>query len=371
MERCLPDFRSNKAFGIAQGVKAFLHPESSNSRNAPPDAAHREERARESEEGQTTHVRTKKKIKDKKRELARIKEELRTSADRAEVSEHRSRKKRVQQEIFELERRLHVAEGEKPGTGALPDFVIIGGKKCGTTFLYHLLAQHPLVEPAAKKELHFFDNRFDEGVEWYRRCFPQPRLKDGRWIITGEATPYLAHPSAAERMAQVIPQARLILLLRNPVDRTFSEYQMRARKGRETRSFEEAVEAEEALLRIGRDKILEDKHYYVSLGHQLSWYLFKSIYVDQLLRWLKLFSQEQMLVLKSEDFFESPHDTLGVVLEFLGLPDWEPDASELRNRRNTGGYEGRMHPATRRRLEEYFEPHNKRLYEHLGVDFGW
>ena len=80
------------------------------------------------------------------------------------------------------------------------------------------------------------------------------------------------------------------------------------------------------------------------------------------------FREEQILVLKSEDFFERPKETLKVVLNFLGLPDWEPEAWEIRKK---GRYERGMDPATRRRLEEYFEPHNRRLYEFLGRDLGW
>jgi hypothetical protein len=76
-------------------------------------------------------------------------------------------------------------------------------------------------------------------------------------------------------------------------------------------------------------------------------------------------------VLKSEDFFEHPHQTLKSVLEFLGLPEWEPEPAKLETKRNAGRYEEEMDPATRRRLEEYFEPHNRRLYDYLGVDLGW
>jgi Sulfotransferase domain len=95
-----------------------------------------------------------------------------------------------------------------PETGALPDFVIIGAPKCGTTFLYHLLTKHPHVEPAAFKEPHYFDLLFEKGIEWYRGCFLPPRWKDGRRTITGEATPgYLYDTHAAERMADVIPDA--------------------------------------------------------------------------------------------------------------------------------------------------------------------
>jgi hypothetical protein len=90
--------------------------------------------------------------------------------------------------------------------------------------------------------------------------------------------------------------------------------------------------------------------------------------VDQLLRWSKFFDGEQMLVLKSEDFFERTTDTLKLVQSFLDLPDWEPKTWEIHKK---GDYEQEMDPATRRRLEEFFEPHNRRLYEFLGVDFGW
>jgi hypothetical protein len=328
-------------------------------------------------------------MRSKKNEFKQLRHEVQSERREKERSANvgrknvgrKKRKKTIQQEIFLLERqRRAVAEGrsqvildgEGPvpwvegelGTGALPDFLIIGEKKCGTTFLYHLLGQHPLVQPAASKELHFFDAHFDQGVEWYRRCFPQPSWKDGQRTITGEATPYMSHHLAPQRIAEVVPQARLIALLRNPVERAYSDYQMGVRKGRENRTFEEAIVAavqpsdEEGDARTG---LADARHGLLSKG----------VYVDQLLRWSEFFSKEQMLALKSEDFLERPHETLMLVLEFLGLPQWEPEAEELMGgKRNEGRYE-EMNPATRRRLEEYFEPHNQRLYEYLGTDFGW
>jgi Sulfotransferase domain len=363
------------------------------------------------------------KIKSKRRQLSQIKTELRAMQKQAkelitvpergvaERTEYRKRKKRTQQEIFLLEReilqleeeQLRVAKAKRtedtsddrpapqmpggPATGALPDFVIIGAKKCGTTFLYNLLTRHPHVEPAAKKELHYFDILFeDESTEWYRRCFPQSRWKDGRRTITGEATPYFdysanrsrRYPLAPERMAQVLPQARLIVLLRNPVDRAYSDYQQAVRKGRETRTFEEAIGLEEGvgaqkkrpLGEEGEDPEREDR---VSLDDRC-WYLDRSVYVNYLLHWSRFFGDEQMLVLKSEAFFERPREGLKLVLDFLDLPDWEPGASQLnfeKRARNKGEYERKMDPATRQQLEEYFEPHNQRLYEYLGEDFGW
>jgi Sulfotransferase domain len=310
-----------------------------------------------------------------RQELRKVKNEALTAKAWAERTEHNKKKKKMQQEIFRLERELRMAEEggaeDAPVTGALPDFVIIGAQKCGTTFLYHLLAQHALVEPAAKKELHFFDKNFDLGVEWYRQCFAAPRWEDGRRTITGEATPYyMFHPLAAERMAEIVPEARLIALIRDPVDRAYSHHQQEARKGDEPLSFEEAIEAEEGRLRGEGNRMLEDKKY-ASFEHQRLSYLSRGVYVDQLLRWSELFSRGQLLVLKSEDFFEHPLEILESVLAFLGLPEWAPAPSQLGYRRHEGRYERDMDPTIRRRLERYFEPHNRRLYDFLGVNLGW
>jgi hypothetical protein len=326
----------------------------------------------------------KKLIKSKERELSQIQKELRTAKERVEQLEHKRRKKKLQLEIFQLKRELRAAnkdgrvaeeeeeDGKPASKGALPEFLIIGAMKSGTTFLYNLLTHHPLVEPAVFKETHYFDKLIEEeGLQWYRRCFPEPGWREGLRTITGEATPsYLSHPLAPKRAARVVPQARLIALLRNPVDRAYSHYQQVARKGREPLTFEEAIGVKKTQS-SGKNN---EKAFAYEDGARLDEscaYLARSIYVDQLLRWSKFFGDEQMLVLKSEDFFERAPDTLKRVLDFLELPEWEPEFwGEIPKKRDKREYEG-MHPATRRRLEEFFEPHNRRLYEHLGVDFGW
>lgn len=252
-----------------------------------------------------------------------------------------------------------------------PDFVIIGAQKCGTTFLYRrLLSQHPHVEPARKKEIHYFDlwKHYDRGGDWYRSHFPPPTWNEGRRSLTGEASPYyLFHPHAARRMAEVVPQVRLIAVLRNPVDRAYSSYQHAIRKGTESvPTFEEAVELEETRLRGERDKMLADERY-DSLNLRRFSYLSRGVYADQLMEWSRFFSDAQMLVLKSENLFERTPDTLKLVLNFLDLPGWEPEARESRKERKYPP----MNPDTRRRLRSYYDPHNQRLYEYLGVDFGW
>jgi Sulfotransferase domain len=356
-------FSINRAFGVGRDAKAFLNMQGGLTRGEVPNPEHHEEQARRLRKIVT---RQRKALRRKDQQIEEQAVTLETLRERRQ-REIRLRKelKETRLEIFHLNNELDAmralvenagdvpsaeqVSGE-PEVGALPDFVIIGAQKGGTSFLYHLLTLHPLVEPAARKELHFFDNPelFDHGAEWYRRCFPRLNSKDGQRSMTGEATPYyLFDPPVAKRMAQIVPQARLIALLRNPIDRAYSHYQMQVKRGTEPRTFEEAIE------------------------QQHSSYMSRGIYVDQLLRWFEYFGKEQMLILKSEDFFARPVETLKVVLTFLDLPDWQPEALELQQRRHSGTYIQKLDPSTRQRLEAYFEPYNQRLYECLDVDFGW
>jgi hypothetical protein len=361
----MPIFRLNKAFSIWRNVNASLNMRGGITRLVVPGAEQREDQAGTSRDTRRRTPEQREKVKSIRRELSRRRSEHAEGSKKLHAARHGAklskrvkqikRVKKKRQEIFRLQNELRAAElgtGGEPETGALPDFVVIGAPKCGTTFFYDLLTKHPLVEPAAFKELHYFDLLFDEGTEWYRQCFPPPKWKDGRRSITGEATPrYLSDPLVPERMARVVPEARLVVLLRNPVDRMYSAYHQRVRNNQATRTFEEHAEA-----------CFDDPQQEC---------LARNIYVDHLLRWSSFFSDGQMLVLKSEDFFERPESALKPTLEFLGLPDWVPEASELGNKLNRGKYEQRMDPATRQRLEDYFEPHNRRLYDYLGVDFRW
>ncbi len=108
------------------------------------------------------------------------------------------------------------------GSRRLPDFIILGAQRAGTSSLYYYLSQHPQILPAVRKELHFFDDHYRRGLGWYRSQFP---TRGARGTITGEATPYyLSHPHAPARIQRLLPQARLIVLLRNPVERAISHY---------------------------------------------------------------------------------------------------------------------------------------------------
>src|SRR5215210_506392 len=187
-------------------------------------------------------------------------------------------------------RSLKTSRGEVGGDlkpGVLPDFLILGTEKGGTSTLYWTLCQHPLIEPATKKEVHFFDSRkwFEKDVRWYRSQFPALPPGDGPKTVTGEASPYyLLHPHTPRRAFVTVPEAKLIALLRNPVDRAYSAYRHKVRRGQETLSFEEALEEEEERTVGELGKMLADETYR-SRAYPLYSYQARGIYVDQLIRW--------------------------------------------------------------------------------------
>ncbi len=352
--RIVQKFGLSKVFGLGRGRKVFLNLQAGATRGEVPNPWHDQPKALKEKNQQI--YRLKKQIKIQREDLFQLRNELAATNELAEDDQGDP----------------SVLQVSGMEVGALPDFAVIGAMRCGTSRFYMLLTNHPLIKRAAAKELHYFDRpeRFEQGLEWYRKCFPPPEWQDGHRTITGEATPrYLFEPLVPERMAQVVPEARLIVLLRNPVDRAYSQYHRSARNGRESLSFQDTVEEELASLAgaessgHGRSRDDADGSAYTQLS--------RGIYVDQLIWWRKFFDEEQMLVLKSEDFFKHQADTLKLVQEFLGLPYREIEIpSRKTSRESTYEYEP-MDPALRQRLEAFFEPHNKRLYDYLGRDFGW
>jgi hypothetical protein len=252
--------------------------------------------------------------------------------------------------------------------------VIIGAAKAGTTSLYAWLSDHPFVSPATTKEVHYFDYNHFRGVDWYRARFPHERARaefageHGRPFLTGEASPsYISHFWAPQRLARLLPDAKLLVALRNPVDRAYSQFQMsRREQEEELESFDAAVEAEEERLRGEIARALSDSRY-------SSWpigcwsYLLRGRYAEQLERWLALFPRRQFHFVTLEELASSPQPALDRVHDFLGLP---PHRYDSLPRLHSARYDS-MPADVRARLSEYFRAHNERLYELVGMDFGW
>jgi hypothetical protein len=253
----------------------------------------------------------------------------------------------------------------------LPDFLIIGAQKCGTASLFAYLTSHPSILRSFKKEVHFFDCNYPRGESWYRAFFPldTPRMaRNGGHLITGEASPYyLFHPHAARRAAETVPDAKLIVLLRDPVRRAFSQYRHRVRAGQEVRSFEEVLEQELERFPSEHARMLEDENY-ESVFHRHCCYLARGQYVEQLENWSQWFPRESMLIIRSEALFDDTAAVYARALSFLGIVDEHIPSFEVHNRDGSGA---RIDQRTEGWLRTYFAPYNRALYTWLGENLGW
>lgn len=200
--------------------------------------------------------------------------------------------------------------------GRLPNLVIIGAVKCGTTSLHVYLARHPQIHMSAVKELDFFLaggwGHWERGVDWYARHFDAPGH-----LVYGEASPrYTTWPlfeGVAERMASVIPAARLIYLVRDPIERMVSDWAMGVGSGHEKRPLEEAL----------RDR---DTHHYLS----------RSSYHLQLGRFRAHYRREQILVVDADELRHARRKTLREVFRFLGVDEGHASLRDLRRHNRTG-----------------------------------
>ena len=252
----------------------------------------------------------------------------------------------------------------------LPDFIIIGSMKCGTTSLYYDICEHPCVSPAAYDEIGFFDSNFHVGLNWYRSMFPtKRRIEDIRRkegvAITGEDTPfYFWNPVAAKRIQKLLPNIKLITILRNPIDRAYSEYQDLVSSESNSPSFETFIENEINTRRKDSSLITEENF---EIFNQKNSYLLKGIYVDQLKIWAGLFPKEQIFTLSTENLNSEPITALESVFQYLNLPDYKIKNIQHQKQKKYVP----MNSQTRKILIEFFKPHNERLFKFIGKKFDW
>lgn len=256
---------------------------------------------------------------------------------------------------------------------SLPHFLIIGGQKCGTTTLFNYIIQHPQVISPLKKEMQYFDRKHYLNDSWYRAHFPL-KEKLGEKFITGEkSTDYIFHPVGAKRIKRTIRNPKLILLLRNPAERAISQYKHMVRTGHESRPPETAFEEEEKTLdNIGskplyKPSIFNRKKIDAYLRFS---YIQKGLYLEQIKRFHKYFSKDQLFIEAIENLSVKPSNVTKRVYQFLEIDeDFIP--SDL-SKKNIGGYkldenlqEMYIH------LQRYYQSHNKALFDYLGKKFPW
>ena len=249
----------------------------------------------------------------------------------------------------------------------LPNIVILGTQRGGTTSLFADLALHPQVIPPIGKELDFFTLNYGRGERWYRGHFPH--LEPGQQTL--DATPYyMFHPGVPARASAMLPYAKFVVLLRDPVKRAYSHYQHNRALDIEPLSFEEALDAED--MRLARA---------VSLGldspegerlHRNFSYVSRGLYAPQLERWLAVVPKARLQVLKSEDFYREPHRVYGQLLHYLGLAPFVPDGFAKTNVRGSSRESLRTAPtATFAELRQRFVSDTERVCDLLGWASAW
>ena len=246
----------------------------------------------------------------------------------------------------------------------LPDFIISGTVRSGTTSLYYNICEHPSVLPADYDEIGFFDSNYHLGINWYRSMFPTEKemervKKETNFAITGEDTPfYFWKKEAAERILKDIPNSKIIIIFRNPVDRTYSNYQLGIRKKTETLSFEDAIDEEMNFL---------EKHSFRESVDRRRSYLSKGFYENQIKIWFNVFPREKIHILSTEDMQKNPEKTLLKIFQFLVIPNYT-----LKNpqKQKSSEYK-KMDEKTRKILLDFYKPHNEKFFQIIQERFDW
>jgi hypothetical protein len=253
----------------------------------------------------------------------------------------------------------------------LPDFVVPGEAKCGTTSLYRYLQRHPDVFAADLKEPNNFishpDSRLYCAAHYPLRLTRWWRTVRGRPFATGEASAeYLSKPGLAERVARMLPQGRIVVLLRDPVARAWSDYQMFRSRGMESGDFDDIVKRSIRWLSDPELAPLVDAAR--SAAHTPLRYVLRGLYVESLRPWLEHFGEDRVLVVCSEDLYRDPAAVLAQVLAHLRLPRTELGPYEVFKK---GVYREQLPPDTEARLRAFYGPSNEALYALLGRDLRW
>lgn len=244
------------------------------------------------------------------------------------------------------------------GLGALPNTLIIGASKGGTTSVYRWLSRHPAVCVSRIKEVRYFNGHYEKGPDWYAAQFaPKP----GQTVLVEASPSYLWDPDVPERVRALLGEPKLIVLLREPVERAWSQYWMKVRRGEETASFEQVLEREVESFGLAGQMPVDRSVPRIRYGRES--YLGKGCYAPQIERWLSVFPRDCFRFIRSEDLFRDPAETMSGLLRFLDLPPMKLDGLEPFN---AGRYPP-LDPDVRGKLAGCFAQSNARVEQLTGI----
>ncbi len=248
----------------------------------------------------------------------------------------------------------------------LPNFIIIGVKRCGTTTLYEQLSEHPCIEKSAHDNLGFFNNNFELGLNWYRSHFVTNskkrniKKKYGKFATYDVTSSYIQNKQTAKNIFKTLPNVKLILILRNPSDRAYSEYKQNIIDENESRDFEELIKKEIKEIENTSNENLKFSSEKINL-------IKKGIYIIQILPWLKIFPREQILIISTEEFGEKTDEIYNKIFRFLELPEYK---IKNKQRYRKGTYE-KMSDEARKILDNFYKQYNNELFQKIGKNFEW
>ena len=253
-----------------------------------------------------------------------------------------------------------------------PDFVIVGEAKCGTTSMFQYIGRHPDVFPALKKEPRNFIE-YPDSLAQCRRHYPTVIRKalhlavGGSRFVAGEATAeYFANRQVPGVLSRLLPEVKIIIMLRHPSARALSDYQMFNNRGLADESFEEI--ADRSIQWLSNDDVYPWLLDAGQCEHSTIRFVLRGMYAESAGRWLKHFPKEQLLFICSEDFFSESAETAKRIFRFLGLDDYHVENLGVMRK---GVYEREAHSSVLEKLDRFYDVHNDKLYALLGQDFGW
>jgi len=256
----------------------------------------------------------------------------------------------------------------------LPNFIIIGFQKCGTTTLFDNLIKSPNIGMSSKKEVHFFDFSYWRGISWYRAQFPlkitklnfEEKNKEPYLVV--DASPlYIFHPQVPQRVKKVLPNAKLIVIMRNPVDMAYSHYQHYKRRNLEKMSFEEVIDDDERRFETIMKRFQNDEIRDYNVKKIAFPYISMAIYVKYIKNWLNVFPKNQFLFLQTEELNQNIEMEFRKIYDFIEIPSFN---FKYVGKSNVGNYQP-MKSSTRERLLKFYKPFNQELENILETKFQW